>query len=60
MANSNWIDDPKFLKKMVKNLGWITKNLKKNDPNLNSPTLVNSNLLALIFINLFNDHKINV
>ena len=60
MANSNWIDDQKFLKKMVKNLGCITKNLKKNDPNLNSPTLVNSNLLALIFINLFNDHKINV
>ena len=42
MANSNWIDDPKFLKKMVKNLGCITKNLKKNDPNLNSPTLVKS------------------
>ena len=59
MANSNWIDDPKFLKKMVKNLGCITKNLNKNDPNLNSPTLVKSNLLALIFINLFNDRKIN-
>ena len=44
---------------MVKNLGCITKNLNKNDPNLNSPTLVKSNLLALIFINLFNDRKIN-